>query len=53
MSLLKVNSSVDLEQRVEILEKKVKEILKHLGKSTPSDPKKDAEKNDDEYCCIS
>ena len=54
MSLMKVSSSsVNLEERIVILERKVQKILKHLGQTTSAPPKSDSEKNDDDYCCIS
>lgn len=55
MSLLKVNPSLDLEKRVEVLEKQMKELLKQAGRSKDSkDPKtKERVEDDDEYCCIS
>lgn len=52
---MKVQSSINLEERIVILEKKVEQILKHLGKTTPLPPKGTGslEKNDDDYCSIS
>lgn len=48
MSVFK--STPDLEKRVEILEKQVKEILQTIGKSPP--PPKEVE-DEEEYCSIS
>lgn len=48
MSVFK--TTPDLEKRVEILEKQVKEILKSIGKD-PTPTKKVEE--DEEYCAIS
>ena len=53
MSLMKVQSSINLEERIVLLEKKVEKILKYLGKTTPPPPKSDSEKNDEDYCSIS
>jgi len=48
MSVFK--STPDLEKRVEILEKQVKEILQTIGKVPP--PPKEP-KNEEDYCTIS
>ena len=48
MSVFK--TTPDLEKRVEVLEKQVKEILQAIGKAPP--PPKD-EKDEEEYCIIS
>lgn len=55
MSLLKTDSTVDLEKRVEVLEQQVKKILKALGKSTSekSDNTNEQSILDDDYCSIS
>jgi len=55
MSLLKTDSTIDLEKRVETLEKQMKKILKILGKST-SKGSDESDKEDilgDDYCSIS
>ena len=50
---MKGDSIVDLEKRVSVLEKQVKELCRHIGKSTTA-PRENGEKeNDDDYCCIS
>ena len=55
MSLLKTNTTVDLEKRVEILEKQMKKILKLVGKSTSTDSENTNQEDllGDEYCSIS
>ena len=53
MSLLKLNSTLSLEKRVEVLENQVKELFRQVGKPQTSAEKKDNEDDDDEYCTIS
>lgn len=48
MSVFK--TTPDLEKRVEVLEKQVKEILRAIGKAPP--PAKDV-KDEEDYCLIS
>lgn len=49
MSVFK--TTPDLEKRVEILEKQVKEILRSIGKPLP--PPKEVKDDEEEYCIIS
>ena len=49
MSVFK--TTTDLEKRVEILEKQVKEILRVIGKAPP--PPKEDKDEEEEYCTIS
>ena len=49
MSVFK--TTPELEKRVEILEKQVKEILRAIGKAPP--PPKEDKDDEEEYCSIS
>jgi hypothetical protein len=49
MSVFK--TTPDLEKRVEILEKQVKEIIRAIGKTPP--PPKENKDDEEEYCIIS
>jgi len=49
MSVFK--TTPDLEKRVEVLEKQVKEILRAIGKTPP--PAKEVKDDEEEFCIIS
>jgi hypothetical protein len=55
MSLLKTDTTVNLEKRVEVLEKQMNKLLKVVGKSTLSDSENtnQQDNSEDDYCSIS